>query len=122
MQTPDLTLYGIPTCDTVRRARAWLAAQAVPARFHDWRRDGVSAALLMAWTQQLDWTRLLNRQGTTWRGLPAAEQAAVVDAASAVALLVRHPAAIRRPVVQWPDGSLSVGFGEADWARRMKAP
>lgn len=117
MQT--ITVHGIPNCDTVKRARAWLAERGMPCRFHDFRKDGVPAEALRQWAAALGWERLLNRQGTTWRRLPEGERAAVVDAASALALMQRQPSVIKRPVVAWADGSVSVGFDAADWARRV---
>lgn len=113
-----ITVHGIPNCDTVKRARAWLAGRGVAYRFHDFKRDGVPAAALDEWIATLGWERLLNRQGATWRRLADDERAAVVDAAAARALMLRQPSVIKRPVVTWGDGSLSVGFDLADWARR----
>lgn len=115
-----ITLHGIPNCDTVKRARAWLGEQGVAYDFHDFKKTGVPAAL-PRWMDVLGWERLLNRAGTTWRKLDEAQRAAVTDAASAVALMQAQPSVIKRPVVQWADGSLSVGFDAADWARRLTA-
>jgi len=111
-------LHGIPNCDTVKRARAWLAEHGVAHDFHDFKRQGVPAERLAAWAQALGWEKLLNRQGTTWRKLDPAAQAAVCDAASAMALMQAQPSVIKRPVVQWPDGRVTVGFDAADWAVR----
>lgn len=116
--TSPIQLHGIPNCDTVKRARAWLAAQGRDAVFHDFKRQGVPAAELQGWIAALGWERLLNRQGSTWRQLDAAAQAAVVDDASAARLMTAQPSVIRRPVVRWPDGAVTVGFDAADWARR----
>ncbi len=114
----SITLHGIPNCDTVRRARGWLAERGVVARFHDFRRDGTDAAWLQAACDTLGWQALVNTRGTTWRGLDEATRAAVVDSASACALMQAHPGLIRRPIVQWSDGALTVGFDPDDWARR----
>lgn len=114
-----LTVYGIPHCDTVKRARAWLAGQGVAARFHDFKKAGVPADALDAWITSLGWERLLNRQGTTWRKLDEAARAAVVDAASARALMLVQASVIKRPVVAWPDGSFSVGFDPEAFATRL---
>jgi Spx/MgsR family transcriptional regulator len=113
------TVYGIPNCDTVKRARAWLAAHGVEATFHDFKKAGVPPEALDAWLAALGWERLLNRQGTTWRKLDDATQAGVTDAASAKALMRAQPSVIRRPVVRWGDGTLTVGFDADDWARRV---
>ena len=122
MSQPDampLAVYGIPNCDTVKRARAWLAGQGADGRFHDFKKFGVPADALDAWIAALGWERLVNRQGTTWRKLDDATRAAVVDAASARALMLAHPSVIKRPVVAWPDGGFTVGFdAEAFAARR----
>ncbi len=115
----SITLYGIPNCDTVKKARAWLAERGAEVRFHDFKKQGVPADHLARWIDAVGWQKVLNRQGTTWRKLDAAVQANVGDDASARALMLAQPSAIKRPVAQWPDGSVSVGFAEADWARRL---
>ena len=113
-----LILYGISNCDTVKRARAWLAGRGADVQFHDFKKAGVPAEALDAWITALGWERLLNRQGTTWRKLDEPVKAAVVDAASARALMLAQASVIKRPVVQWPDGAITVGFDEADFAQR----
>ena len=105
-----LTLYGIPNCDTVKKARAWLAERGVAVTFHDFKKQGVPEAALDTWLAQIGWETLLNRSGTTWRRLDDATRAAVTDAASARALMLAQASVIKRPVVQWPDGGVSVGF------------
>lgn len=112
-----ITLYGIPNCDTVRRARAWLGEQGVAHAFHDFRRAGVPEAGLDAWLAALGWERLLNRKGTAWRALPDALKDSVVDAAAARQLMLQHASTIKRPVVDWGGGRYSVGFEPAAWAR-----
>ncbi len=114
-----LTLYGIPNCDTVKRARAWLTDHGVEHHFHDFKKAGVPVARLDAWLAAAGWERVLNRQGTTWRKLDEAAKAAVADAASARALMLAQASVIKRPVVEWPDGRITVGFDVADWAGRL---
>lgn len=109
------TLYGIPNCDTVKKARTWLAAQGVAHRFHDFRKDGVPQPQLDEWLQAFGWDKVLNRQGTTWRKLDAAQQAGVNDAGSARRFLLENPAAIKRPVVEWADGRRTIGFDPDVW-------
>ena len=114
---PAMTiLYGIPNCDTVKRARAWLADRGVGVEFHDFKKAGVPADHLARWVEAAGWERVLNRQGTTWRKLDPAVQAAVVDAASAQALMREQASVIKRPVVEWDDGRITVGFDEKAWA------
>ncbi|MFT3665046.1 ArsC family reductase [Piscinibacter sp.] len=115
MSTPT-TLYGIPNCDTVKKARAWLAARGVEVVFHDYKKQGVPEAALRGWVKALGWEALLNRKGTTWRKLEPARQAAVGDAAGAIALMLEQPSVIRRPVLVRGD-TLRVGFDAGEWAK-----
>ena len=108
-------LYGIPNCDTVKKARDWLAQRGVAHEFHDFRKQGVPPERLRAWVGAAGWERVLNRKGTTWRKLDEALQAAVVDAASAQRLMCEQPSTIKRPVVEWDDGRITVGFDAAAW-------
>ena len=115
-----MIVYGIPNCDTVKRTRAWLAAQGVDHGFHDFKKAGVPESALDAWVAALGWQPLVNRTGSTWRKLDAAAQQAVVDAESAKALLRAQPSVIKRPVVEWPGGEISVGFDAAAWTARLQ--
>jgi Spx/MgsR family transcriptional regulator len=115
-----LRLYGISNCDTVKRARAWLSAAGLEHQFVDFKREAPSVALLKQWAGQQPWETLLNRAGTTWRKLDAAEQALAVDEAGALALMATHASLIKRPVVDWGDGRLSVGFKEPQFALLAK--
>jgi arsenate reductase len=112
-----IILYGIPNCDTVKKARAWLTEQRVSYQFHDFRKQGVPEPRLQAWIQAMGWEKLVNRQGTTWRKLDLATQSAVTDAASASALMRANPSVIRRPVVEW-GAQTTVGFDAGVWAAR----
>ena len=113
-----ITVYGIPNCDSVKKARAWLSERKLDHTFHDFKKHGVPAPQLAAWEQALGWQKLLNRQGTTWRKLDTAAQAAVHDADSAAALMLAYPSAIRRPVIEW-DQDVTVGFNAAAWSDRV---
>ncbi|MES2992535.1 MAG: arsenate reductase [Pseudomonadota bacterium] len=113
-----ITLYGIPNCDTVKKARAWLAANGRDAAFHDFKKAGVPPQRLDAWLQAAGWERVLNRKGTAWRGLDESVRDGVVDAASARPVMLANASVIKRPIVEWPDGAITVGFDADDWARR----
>ncbi len=115
-----ITAYGIPNCDTVKKARAWLSERQLEHEFHDFKKRGVPAQRLAAWEQALGWQKLLNRQGTTWRKLDAATQLAANDAAGAQALMLGQPSTIRRPVVEW-GSRITVGFDAASWAAGLAA-
>jgi arsenate reductase (glutaredoxin) len=107
-------LYGIKNCDTVRKARRWLADHRVDYRFHDLRGEGLDDDLLDAWIEDLGWENLLNRRGTTWRQLPD-EARAPLDAARARELMLEHPALIRRPLLEL-GAARYLGFSEAHYA------
>ncbi|PRC91325.1 ArsC family reductase [Solimicrobium silvestre] len=116
----NVTLYGIPNCDQVKKARTWLSEHQVTVDFHDFKKAGVTPALISPWLKQLDWQILLNRRGTTWRKLPEAEQQAVIDADSAVQCMVNSPSVIKRPVLVIQTDmqvEIMVGFSEAEYRR-----
>jgi arsenate reductase (glutaredoxin) len=114
-----LKLYGITNCDTVKKARAYLVERGVAWEFHDFKKLGVAPQLLDRWIAALGWQALVNRQGSTWRKLDEAAQQGVVDARSAIELMVSAPSVIKRPVVEWPDGTTTVGFDALSWSRRV---
>ena len=92
-----LKLYGIPNCETVKKARAWLESQGVPYDFHDYKKQGVDRQRLDAWVREHGWEAILNRSGMTFRKLDP-RLTRDLDAAGAIALMVEHPSAIRRPI------------------------
>ena len=112
----QVKLYGIANCDKVRAARAWLAQHGVEAGFHDFKRQGVTPALLAGWLKQLEWTELVNRRGTTWKQLPQARRDGVTSAAAACALMLDAPSVIKRPVMDLED-RLHVGFDAETYSR-----
>ncbi|HYF60571.1 MAG TPA: ArsC family reductase [Burkholderiaceae bacterium] len=109
--TGQVVVYGIDSCDQVRKARSWLRARGVPFRFHDFRADGLDASLLARWMGHLPWDALLNRRGLSWRGLEPARKASIVDQPSAAELMLEHPTLIKRPVLEAGD-RIVVGFSE----------
>jgi Spx/MgsR family transcriptional regulator len=113
--TMTITLYGIPNCDTVKKARTWLAAQQIDFTFHDFKKQGLERASVEAWLQQLPWDVLVNKKGTTWRALSDERKAATVDAASALELMLENPSIIKRPVLD-KDGQFSVAFSDAQYS------
>jgi arsenate reductase len=105
----QVELYGIANCDKVRAARAWLAEHGIAAGFHDFKRFGLTGALLAEWLKQCDWTELVNRRGTTWKQLPEPRRGGVTSAAAATELMLENPSIIKRPVMLL-DGKLYIGF------------
>jgi len=110
----QVTLFGISNCDTVKKARTWLDANAIDFSFHDFKKAGLDAAQVQTWLKDVPWDVLVNRKGTTWRGLSDERKAAIIDAASATALMLELPSVIKRPVLQAGNGlATQVGFSEA---------
>ena len=101
-------LFGIPNCDSVRKARRWLDEEKIPYQFHDFRKDGLDATLLATWIEQAGWETLINRRGTTWRQLPAGAREGI-NAQRAQALMLEQPTLIKRPVLV-AGSHLEVGF------------
>jgi arsenate reductase len=102
------TIYGIKACDTMKKARGWLDGRGVAYGFHDYKAAGIDAATLKRWAGEVGWETLLNRSGTTFRALPDADKQGL-DEAKAIALMVRQPSMIKRPVLETGKGLL-VGF------------
>ena len=109
-----ITVYGLKNCDTCRKARKWLDGAGIAHRFHDVRGDDLDRATVAAWADELGVEALLNRRGTTWRGLSEADRAGA-DGDGAVDLMTAHPALIKRPVFDL-GGRRLVGFGAAERA------
>lgn len=112
-----VVVYGIPNCDTVKKARRWLDAKGIDYDFHDYKKQGVPRARLERWVAKRGLEALLNRRGTAFRGLPEKLQADL-DAAKAVALMEAHASTIKRPIVEHP-GGLLVGFDEEAWGEAL---
>jgi Spx/MgsR family transcriptional regulator len=103
-----VTVYGIKNCDTIKKARNWLSDNGIDYRFHDFRADGIDAATIEQWIAQAGWETVLNRRGTTWRKLDTSIQEAT-NSDNVAALLVEHPAMIKRPVLD-VEGVINIGF------------
>ena len=110
-----ITLYGIPNCDTVKKARTWLSSQQLDFTFHDFKKQGIDEATLRTWIAAIGLGKLINRAGTTWRALDDAEKAQAANPDTAIALLQAKPSLIKRPVLD-NGGKLRVGFKDVDYA------
>ncbi len=115
-----MKLYGIPNCNTVKKARAWLAEHQANVQFHDFKKDGVDEALLESWLAQMPWEKLVNRAGMTWRNLDEQTKASVQNHASAVKLMMEKPSVIKRPVLVEDGKILALGFDEATYQKLLK--
>lgn len=108
-----LTLYGIPNCDTVKKARIWLDGRGLAYAFHDYKKLGADPERIARWVTQAGLDKVLNRAGTTFRKLPDAARQDL-DAARAIALMAANPSCIKRPIVEYDKGLL-IGFKPAEW-------
>ena len=106
-------LYGIPNCDTVRKARKWLAAHDIDYTFHDFRKDGLDRNKLKSWVDAVGWETLLNKRGQSWRRLSETDRANLNEA-RAMKLMLQEPTLIKRPVLEY-DGNIHIGFRETDY-------
>jgi Spx/MgsR family transcriptional regulator len=106
-----ITLYGIPNCDNVKKARTLLDSRGVAYKFHDYKKQGVPEAALRTWVRAKGRDAVLNRKGTTWRALDETVKNSVIDDASAIAVMIANPSTIKRPVVVKGD-TVVVGFDE----------
>ncbi|WP_308439566.1 MULTISPECIES: ArsC family reductase [Deefgea] len=105
----DMKLFGIPNCDTVKKARNWLTENGFEYEWHDFKKKGLSAEQVQAWITAMGWEPLINKQGTTWRKLDDATKASVIDANSAIIVMIANPSVIKRPVLV-TDSQTQVGF------------
>lgn len=111
-------LYGIPNCDTVKKARVWLDAQGQTYTFHDYKKEGAEPERIASWIAAAGLDLVVNRKGTTFRALSEDDKARAADAAQAPALLAANPSVIKRPIVEHP-GGLLVGFRPDEWAAAL---
>jgi arsenate reductase (glutaredoxin) len=114
MSKATITVYGIPNCDSVKKARVWLTDHGVDHVFHDFKKQGVPPEAVDLWLNHVSWEVLVNRKGTTWRKLDPALQASVVDKASASALMLEHASVVKRPVMV-KDQTVIVGVNPGAW-------
>ncbi len=113
-----LKIYGIPNCDTMKKARKWLEANGVDYEFHDYKKSGVPEKELHQWVKKLGWDILLNRRGTTWRKLDDSIKNNI-DKASAIKVMLENPSIIKRPVLEAGETILA-GFDEAAYKEMLK--
>ncbi len=115
-----ITLYGIPNCDTVKKARTWLDTKGHAYTFHDFKKAGLERATVAHWLTQASWETLVNKKGTTWRGLSEDRKASVIDADSATALMLENTSVIKRPVL-CTNNQVLVGFDPALFEKTLQA-
>ena len=116
--TSCITLFGIPNCDTVKKARVWLQEKELAFEFHDFKKQGLNRATIETWLQHQGLDVLINRKGTTWRALSEDEKTAASDTEQAIALMLEKPSVIKRPVLLLNSAGntqVNVGFSPAHY-------
>jgi Spx/MgsR family transcriptional regulator len=113
----ELKLFGIPNCNTVKKARTWLDEHTIGYEFHDFKKQGVTEDMLSNWLKQVGWQKLLKKTGPTWGQLPDAVKASITNDQAALALMLEKPNVIKRPVLVLKEKVLATGFaGQSDKA------
>jgi Spx/MgsR family transcriptional regulator len=113
-------VYGIPNCDTVKKATTWLQKHKIPFRFHDYKKLGITKDKVKSWCKQSEWETILNKKGTTWRQMDPAIQAKVMNIDSAAKILIENTSAIKRPLIELDEKVIVVGFDEATYQTLFK--
>lgn len=116
-----MKVYGIPNCNSVKKALDWLTSNSKVFELHDYKKKGITEEKLTEWSQKVGWEKLLNKKGTTWRMLPREQQQSVTDTNTAIALMIAKPSVIKRPVLENGE-TLIVGFDVEDYNRQFTAP
>lgn len=112
------TVYGIPNCNTVKKARTWLDEKGIEYSFHDYKKKGISAEKITGWFQYFPWEKLVNKAGTTWKQLSDEEKAAVTDEKSATDLMILKNSVIKRPLIEDASGkAIAIGFSETEFEK-----
>ncbi|WP_033562611.1 Spx/MgsR family RNA polymerase-binding regulatory protein [Sphingobacterium sp. SYP-B4668] len=114
-----LHVYGIKNCNTVKKALDYLGEKKIEYVFHDFKKEGVSKEKLQSWETIVDWEKLVNKKGTTWKKLTDSEKATVVDADSANQILISNTSMIKRPVIEYSSGIL-LGFDQLEYDENLK--
>jgi Spx/MgsR family transcriptional regulator len=121
MKYDAISIYGIPNCDTVKKARTWLSEQGYDFVFHDFKKQGLPEQALNQWLKVAGWEKVLNRKGTSWRKLTPEEQASVKSADTARPFLLANPSLVKRPVIEWHHNKvveITIGFQPELWLAR----
>ena len=111
-----ITVYGIPNCDTTKKAMGWLKKNKIDFKFHDYKKEGIDKNKLAQWCSKVSWEILFNKKSTTWRALSKTEQDKVTNQSSAIKLMMKSTSIIKRPVIESGDKIL-IGFDEAVFSK-----
>ena len=116
----DLKVYAIPNCNTVKKALDWLKAKKITYEFHDYKKLGITSAILTSWCTRVGWEALVNKKGATWRQLPPEVQATITTQKAAIALMIEKTSIIKRPLLSINGKVILLGFEEAEYKKALK--
>lgn len=114
-----IIVYGIPNCDTTKKALALLKKNKIDFTFHDYKQQGITPKKLKAWCEKMGWETILNKRSTTWRELDEAEQQKITDQPAAIKMMMKNNSIIKRPVIEI-NGNLLIGFNETEITKQLK--
>ncbi|RZL47224.1 MAG: Spx/MgsR family RNA polymerase-binding regulatory protein [Pedobacter sp.] len=115
-----MVVYGIPNCNTVKKALDWIRANQIPYEFHDFKKKGVTAEKLTEWFDIFGWEKVINRNGLTFKKLSKEEQAEINSADKAITYLMQNTSAIKRPIVEQNGKPILIGFNEEIYSEKLK--
>ena len=115
----ELKVYAIPNCNTVKKALDWLKAKKIVYEFHDYKKLGITSAILTSWCAQVGWEALVNKKGATWRQLPPEVQAKITTQKAAIALMIEKTSIIKRPLLTINDKVILLGFEEVEYKKSL---
>ena len=116
-----MIVYGIKSCDSVKKATTWLTKHKIPFTFHDYKATGITASKLKSWSQQIGWESFLNKKSTTWRGLDPKIQSTVTNEKAAIHVMTENTSLIKRPLIERDGKVLALGFNEKEYERILKS-
>ncbi len=113
-------VYGIPNCNSVKKARTWLDEHKINYQFHDYKKMGITKSRLTEWCKQVGWENLVNKKGTTWRGLDETLQQSITTQAAAIQLMMDNNSVIKRPVIEKEGQIMAIRFAEEEYAKAFQ--
>ena len=113
-------VYAIPNCNTVKKALDWMKAHKIPYEFHDYKKKGISATQLNAWSKQIGWEALINKKGATWRQLPKEQQESITSQKAAIALMMEKASVKKLPLIELDGKIIVLGFDETEYKKALK--
>ncbi len=116
-----MKIYGIPNCDTIKKTLDWFKENNIIYEFHDYKKEGITAAKLKSWFKQVGIDVIINKKSTTWKGLTIEEQLAMAHEKEAIAIILKNESIIKRPVIEHHEKVIMVGFKQTDYDQKLKS-